>query len=153
MADYYLQFSEAFNVTAEEEEWIKEFLKTECPTEKTDKEIAAWCKVRGLSKDSDTWNWPHFEWCITGKGKDRSCWIYSNDGYDEEHLAGFIQAYLRKFHPDTVITISGAETCSKPRIDSFGGFWLAITAKRVEGGSTWDAARVAAERLKKKLLR
>jgi hypothetical protein len=139
MADYFSQFSEAIDpLTKEEANWIGEFLNEEMPED--EKALKAWREARNLSEDDADMDeqFPHFAWSLD---KNRTiCWLRDDEGFTESHLIGFLQAYLEKFHPDKAISITGAATCSKPRIGEFGGWWLVVTATKVRGGNVWTEA-------------
>jgi hypothetical protein len=98
-------------------------------------------KVEELKEFDPDW-WPGFEWQTRG-AEEGSLWLHCDEGYQEDCLVMFIQAYIRKFRPDYVFTLSAACTCSRPRINEFGGAWLVITKDEVKGGSTWDAIEEA----------
>lgn len=66
-----------------------------------------------------------------------------------EHLEVFVRAFIRRFRPDYIFSATGAETCSKPRIGEFGGWWLVISKDQTLGGNTWDAARKAVKKMSK----
>ena len=59
-----------------------------------------------------------------------------------------MQAYIRKFRPDYIFTLSAACFCSKPRINEFGGFGLVITKDEALGENSWDWASTRAEALR-----
>lgn len=145
MANCYSQFSEMIeNVTPEEAAWIETILRLD-PLEGDDLErLVKELEIDGKTFDFD--GWPNFEWSTKGEDKG-SLWLYSEENYTEEHLIAFVQAFLKRFRPDYIFRMSGAGTCSRPRVGEFGGFWLVISANKVVGGSTWDAAHTAAEEM------
>jgi len=148
MADYYMEFSEAIEITPEAADWVKMFLKEEAPAEP--EAFAKWLEDRGLNDDAEVDSYPQFEWSIkTESDGSKSLWLHSDaGGFDEDHLVGFVQELLIRFFPDKVVTITTSSTCSKPRLGAFGGVWFAISARTVLWGDTWGAASKAAEKLK-----
>lgn len=154
MADYYSQFSEGIDgITEKEAEWIQAFLEKEYPADPSlEKERKEWLDARFLNKDEDYLDiWPHFEWEIEKGTAGLYLWLRSDESFSEDHLAGFLRAFLKKFRPKGVVTINVAGTCSKPRVGEFGGSWMAISADHAEFGDTWNSARVAAEKMLEKM--
>ena len=140
MANNYTQFSEAIDsITPEESTWIQKVLKETHGDEDANKLVDA---ELGLPSGEGLCNsyWPDFEWEM----EEGMLWLHCEESYDEQHLIRFVQAFIRKFRPDFVFAVTGACTCSHPRIGEFGGWWLVITADKVVGGNTWDAAKEAA---------
>ncbi len=69
-------------------------------------------------------------------------WIHDGgESGDPESAAALVQHLLEKYLPNECFYISWAATCSKPRLDEFGGGALFITAQGVTGMSSWDWAR------------
>jgi hypothetical protein len=148
MANNYSQFSEGIQkITPEEAMWINEFLKTPCPDEEEDpKGFKSWCTERKI-KEGDGPDWfPNFEWAL--EEKDTSLWLYASESADIDYLVIFLQAFFKKFRPDAVFTATGADTCSKLRVGEFGGWWIAVSAKKVLHGNTYSAAEAAAKKLR-----
>jgi hypothetical protein len=150
MADSYSQFSEVIDkIKKREDKWVNEILRM--PTE-TDEEVMKVYDALGLEVDLEPDaldNWPNFEWSIYNDTKHKRLHLYAEDQFDENHLIWFVQAFLRRFRPTQIFTMTGAGTCSKPRAGEFGGWWLAISANGIEGGNTWDAVVEAAKKLEK----
>lgn len=148
MADNYSQFSEAIDeITPEEAAWIEKVLRLDA---ENDEEFGVLQTELGVRHNKAIEYWPDFEWALEGKDKS-SLWLYSEEGFTEENLTLFVQAFLRKFRPKAVFKATGSCTCSRLRIGEFGGWWLAVSAKEVRGGNTWDAASQAAEEMRKSL--
>ena len=142
MANSYSQFSEMLgDVNAKEARWLKKILQLD-PLEGDDLEqLVKELHLEG--KDVDFDGWPDFEWGLRKK----ELWLHADESFTESHLIWVMQAFLQRFRPDFIFTMTGAGTCSRPRIGEFGGWWLAISATGVEGGNTWDAVKEAAEKL------
>ena len=72
--------------------------------------------------DEDRWlNLDHAE------AEGDKVWIAEMEGTDLEFLADVLQDYLRHNDPEGSIGFSWAETCSKLRVDEFGGGAVFIT--------------------------
>lgn len=127
MANYYTQYSfEIENITPEEREWVNERL--------------AW--------DIDVEDYPVYPTCRFEDEAGDSCslWIHDDTGGGElDALAEMLQEFLVKFRPDQYITFSWADTCSKPRIDSFGGGAVFITNDDIRWMNTYDWMAVIAQ--------
>lgn len=157
MANNYSIFSEAIdNITKKEAAWIQEFLGTEFPDgeQMSQKEVQplreSWLKARGLDPEEDYIDmWPYFTWSLMEN--ETRLWLYSEEGFDLGHLAGFVQAFLKKFRPDKIFKMTAAEYCDKPRIGEFGGLWAVIGADSWETGGTWTDADKASEKLLAKI--
>ena len=66
-------------------------------------------------------------------------------------LAHLVQKFLCRFRPDKSWSVTYASTCSKPRVDSFGGGAVFVTTDEIKFDSAWDfiereAAAFAARR-------
>ena len=145
MADNHTYFSEIIeDITPEQAKWIETVLGIDFdgpPFGSRAEAVATLADLLGKKveelKDFDPNWWPGFAWSTKGADKG-TLWIYCEEGYREECLVLFVQSFIRKFRPDMVFTISGACTCSKMRLNEFGGMWLVITKDQILGGSTWD---------------
>jgi hypothetical protein len=139
MANNYSQFSEGMfeNLTAEEEKWITEVLK-EKDTE----------EVQDLLGDVqfDAEMWPGFQFEIEEENKVRYLWLYSNEYVCSDNVIAFLQAFIRKFRPDAIVSFTWADYCSRLRVGEFGGGWGVVTAEKCETGSAHgEAARITEE--------
>lgn len=141
MADNYSQFSEMIDaISGEEASWIETVLKLDA---EDDVERAQLMKELTLEGNVDLDMWPHFEWVIRD-----GLWLYCEEGFTEDHLCWFVQAFINKFRPDMIFSVTGASTCSKPRIGEFGGWWLVISKDEIKGGGSWSSAEEAVEEIK-----
>lgn len=160
MANNYSLFSTVLgDITKEEEAYLRKDLQDYTPPDSEDFDIQAmwleeWANEHGLEQDDADPNcWPNFCWTWEKTKDDISeLLLYSEEGFDENHLISFIQRFLKKFRPDFTFMVEGANTCSKHRPDEFGGWWLVITANEVVGGNTSDAMREAAAEMEGKPL-
>lgn len=62
----------------------------------------------------------------------RRIWICHDESIDLDLASNFTQAILNEFDMDKVVVISAAFTCSKPRVDEFGGITIVVTKDRIE---------------------
>jgi len=135
MAEYYTQFSFAINhLNADEIVWaekLQEFL--------------------GRDPDDDIETEPEFEGIIEDDcyasvavdieddiGGDYGLWVWSGDygGGSPDEAALLVQKFLARFRPTEVVAFEWANSCSKPRLDSFGGGAVVISATNIEWNST-----------------
>jgi hypothetical protein len=59
-----------------------------------------------------------------------SCIIIGDEAGDVEQVALFLQQFLQEFKRKDVITFCWADTCSKMRLDEFGGGGVYINAEK-----------------------
>ena len=149
MANNYAQFSEMITgLTEEEKAWVTYITGLDCEDTGGNADcVSDLTKLEqelGLSPD-ELDMWPYFECVIMG---DNDLWLYSEEGFLECQLTAFVQAFIRKFRPDYIFSVIGADTCSKPRVGEFGGWWLVVSKDQVLGGNTWDAAQAAVNSIK-----
>jgi hypothetical protein len=60
-------------------------------------------------------------------------WFHSEDGGNIDSVCMFIQYLLKKNDMKNAVGFEYALTCSKPRIDAFGGGACMITADKIDG--------------------
>lgn len=68
---------------------------------------------------------------------DEGLWLHTEDAGQPEIAAGMALAYIRKFQPALSLSFGWADTCSKPRLDAFGGGAAFITRDGIEWTSTY----------------
>lgn len=130
MANYYLHFVAALrDVTAEEKRWLELQTAEECenrewsPTD-TDEQIPAF-ELEFHQEE------PNGGWTA----------VFSSDEWgDPLDVAALVQAYLKRFHPDSTWWMTWADVCDKNRINAFGGGYVFVTAATIKLENTWDAA-------------
>ena len=132
MADYYVQFSETLDkLRPEEEKWLGEQLAadpdTDCPVFLLDYE----------DRDPDDPDYG-FEWSFQGEGDERHLWVHAEDHGEVDRLAHLIQKFLKAFRPGECWSLSYANTCSKPRLDGFGGGAVFVTAGEIRTHSSGE---------------
>lgn len=126
MADYYTLFSFVIpNLTDEEKAYIESLTPDDIPNE------SGGCDFQ-----------------IDGRG---DLWMHDGGGYGSaDDVAEFVQQFLSRFRPKSAVGFRWAGSCSKPRLDAYGGGVLLVTADGIEGtcGDEWldDKEREAQER-------
>lgn len=53
-------------------------------------------------------------------------WVYSDTSFDPEHVAVLVRALVEELELPGTIIVQWANSCSKPRVDAFGGGAFAI---------------------------
>ena len=132
MADYYLQFSETLDaINPDEEKWLHEQLAadphTDCP---------AFLLDYG-DRDPDDPGYG-FEWSFHGEGEERHLWVHADDHGDVDRLAHLVQKFLKAFRPGECWSLNYANTCSKPRVDGFGGGAVFVTVDEIRSHSSGE---------------
>lgn len=65
---------------------------------------------------------PDFQYELRGEDEDDPhFWFYSDESFNPDHLEKFVSFLLEQLELDTPFQCSWAYTCSKPRVDEFGG--------------------------------
>ena len=140
--NYFDLFCEVIPGLEEDERaWVEGVLRVELPDDPQDKE--GWRRaldaLAALGVEyADDYYWPGFQWGM--EGADLLLW--SDDNFSEDNLVSFIQAFIRRFRPQMVFRATIACTGDKWRVGVFGGYWLVISANRVLGGNTRQAANL-----------
>lgn len=154
MANNYLQFSMSVPMkTQTEEEWCRAslttlgdfLLGTEADVEQLDNELSS---VVNEARHKD-WTHQGFEWSISS-APDKAeqvaeLWLYADESGEPEQVAAFLRAYLMKFNPGGSLWFSWAYTCSKMRVNEFGGGAVVVTSRRVMffDAQDWATRRAA----------
>lgn len=63
-------------------------------------------------------------------------WIYHDESINTNNAANFTHLLLKHFDLDVCVGIEASETCSKARLDSFGGHAAFVTKKGIKWMST-----------------
>ena len=58
--------------------------------------------------------------------------MYADESGNADHVALFMQEYLKRFNPEGAFSITYSATCSKPRLGEFGGGAAFVTAEKIE---------------------
>lgn len=65
-------------------------------------------------------------------------WIYAEGGGNPDQVADVVQAFLQRFRPSESWGMEWSLSCSKPRLDAFGGGAVFVTATSKEWCNTHD---------------
>jgi hypothetical protein len=160
MANHYTEFSEAIeDITEEELAWLNGI-----PDRGDFEDITLWdeddwqeayAKVlleHGIDTsefvEGDLDLFPHFSWEAEKGG---NWWIstHGDEWGNVAHVACVVHAFIKKFRPDFVFTLTWCSYCSKPRIGEFGGGWVVVSKDKMEFGDAWSAADKTAAGMKK----
>ncbi len=131
MADYYTQFSCLFDVGAENMARAQEILR-ELETDMDEQE----CAALGFHAD------PSPE---SGPG---TLWIHSDEWGDPEHVIAFVRRCAAEFELAGKWGFSWSYSCSKPRLDSFGGGAVVIDLEGKNEPQWTDAFQFIARQTK-----
>ena len=118
-----------------EEKWWKNVVKsiTDAVAAAFDEEEPKGNEFADLVKESSG----YYYWGFDCDIKDKTVWLRDSEGCPNlDGVANLIQAYMKKFGRKDVIHFQWAETCSKPRLDSYGGGAFIITASQCRGYSS-----------------
>lgn len=160
MADYYVQGGVAFTGTIAELALLEEAFRASAnlmaTMDASDPSPAfmnafpasdgadVWSGFRALFDDPDC---PDFGADFSAAGPDHealcSVTIADNADFQPDSIAALIQRCCRETLSKGPIGFEWAMTCSRLRLDGFGGGWCAIFADRIETGSTTLALRQA----------
>ena len=154
MANNYQQFSVSINdLTDEEHAWLDKLLQamaaapeilldSENVGEGGEELIADWKKfterfgnelfyiVTAIAYDDsgDKGYWGQTSLSKTGEASYKpSLWLYEEESCNLESPIELIHQFFKKFRPTEYLVLSWAETCSKMRVDEFGGGEVLIT--------------------------
>lgn len=140
MADNYLQFSMIVPLrSVAEQDWCREslaaldrFLAGERTGPQRFASDLAAVVMEGLRND---WSHQGFEWTITPTPNKADqvteLWLHADEAGEPGQVAAFLRAYLAKFNPTGSLWFSWAYTCSKMRVNEFGGGAVVVTATKV----------------------
>jgi hypothetical protein len=138
MADYFTKFSFVIPVTPEQGDWFTQVhslaaeLIGHAEDGKARENIEGSQDVvlaaLGLAerRDGD----PCLQ--VVHDDKEGTVWVASEDSGDVDYTADLVQAFLRRFDLDRVVSFEWANTCSKPRLDAFGGGAVVISRRNAD---------------------
>lgn len=153
MADYFMQMSAALAINSDEQKaWLKKYLPlTVCDEDLCDpdedpevpllEELKREAEVLDCLEAWDSIREAYYqdlagpEWYIEKDGDDGKpyVWFHADEGVGSlEHLAEFIRMFLRKFDIKEPWSLTWSETCSKPRLDAFGGGAVVVSKDAVK---------------------
>ncbi len=156
MANNYTQFSEIYEISAEQAEVMETIADTIGALDRDDDDperIAALntldkfgvC-VGALPESWEEFGELGFQFEIKGA---ESCelWVYAEENGDVDALASALSAMLEATGDDRILTGTWADWCSKLRAGEFsGGYWV-VSAKHIDFGSTYSMAQQAKEKM------
>lgn len=65
-------------------------------------------------------------------------WLHDACGtFDLNFLTLVVQAFIQKWRPDYIFSVTWATTCTKPLVGEFGGGWVIVTKDKIQTGNTW----------------
>ena len=129
MANNYCQFSAGIHdITPKEVAWIE--AEAETLTEQVDGGMGF-----SLSFETDHKNETKFLWLNSG-----------DESGNPDSVISFVQSFLKEFRPNESFVITWADTCSKLRLDEFGGGAAFVTAKGAKWVNTHSWAQKQAEK-------
>jgi hypothetical protein len=141
MADNFLQFSMVVPLPTDDAvTWCRESLTAlggyfSAAGARTPHEFPS--SLGGVVMQALREEWDHlgFEWSINRPSEKAEhvaeLWLHADDVGTPEHLAAFLRTYLINFNPTGALWFSWAFTCSKMRVNEFGGGAVVVTANRV----------------------
>lgn len=129
MADNYTQFSFLLeHLTEAEIKWVNKVLSFNVDvlgeslpgTQELTKLLST--KINKVAGELEYW--PDFGWELNKN----NLHIYAEESGNELNAAAFVHAFLATFRPKEVVVISACYSCSKMRVDEFGGQDWIVTA-------------------------
>ena len=82
---------------------------------------------------------------VVQMSRGRPVWVGSEDSGDVDYTADLVQAFLRRFELDLVVAFQWANTCSKPRLDAFGGGAAVISRRNMDWFTMTTLVKAAAQ--------
>lgn len=136
MANNYLQFAKSIcELTSEERAWFEEALRE--PEEgEEEQETRPWSDEEGRIDFSHDFI------------DETALHLYSEESGNIDAVADLLCAFLKRFRPNDVETITWAATCSSMRDGEFSGGAVVVTAEEIRGFSAdeWASQQEAAFR-------
>lgn len=132
MANNYVEASFCVdNLTEDELAWWKKERLRECPEDMDPEDMEV--------PISYNWVIGPVAPSLPSLPEGNSVWFSHDESIDIDVAAMVIQRFLKECRPEGSVGFCWAETCSKPRLDEFGGGACFITAKLIEwnGAYSW----------------
>jgi hypothetical protein len=129
MADNHALFSFAIkSLTPKETGWLRNLMALDFEDERQRQEIE---EVLGIPKAirSRIEYWPDFSYSLSDL--DKALWVYTEDSGNAWNAALLVRAFLARFRPRDIRQFGVAYTCSKPRLDAFGGETYVVTDRNI----------------------
>lgn len=146
MADNYRQFSQVIeDLTVDEKRWLDINLTSVEDSFNDDHASAVqWANDMGIPKE-DMDMWPDFEYKF--EDNDTALWIYSDIFGNIEFVAALVSKFFEMFRPMDIFIMNYADTCSKPRVEEFGGGAIVVSAKDIKYIHSFDEAHKVSKRM------
>lgn len=141
MADNYQQWStEITDLTEEEMTWFNECF--------------AWEPSDEEGADGPAW----YDWDAEGVGfgyeldrKEGSLHVYAEEFGNLDTLEALMREFIEKFRPNYVFTVQWADSCSKMRVDEFGGGAMVVSRLRTEYIGTYRWSQDLVKKMEEEL--
>jgi hypothetical protein len=129
MADNFTLFSFAIEkLRRKEADWLRNLMALDFEDERQRKQIEEMLGIP-IAIPSSIEYWPDFRYSLSDVDKD--FWVYTEDSGNAWNAALLVRAFLAKFRPKDIKQFSVAYTCSKPRLDEFGGESYVVTGRNI----------------------
>jgi len=79
-----------------------------------------------LENDDEDWGFCGVEWQVMKEGTQKGVWFSGDESINVDHLEDMARAVIEELKIDEPFHASWSYTCSKPRVDEFGGGAMAI---------------------------
>ena len=110
---------------AAQKKWLKKILE---PLEACDPKFEAILFKEGIEAGECMLDaWPDFDFFF----EDEGLWLSSPESCNLEHVAQVVRAFLKKFNPDAMWSMTWAETSSRMRLNEFSGGGMLVTSKEI----------------------
>ena len=88
-------------------------------------ERAWWTKaIEDLDKgEEEHEGYVDFQWAFQGG----NLWLHAEESGDVNQLCDVVHEFIKANRPEYIFTIEWGETCSRPRLDEFGGGAAVVT--------------------------
>jgi len=139
MADYFTLASlvGATELTEDEITWIEDEIEIEATLDElTDDERKKWAEERGFDDPDEGFG---FLLSIE-KHSDgtKFMWLTHDENFNTANACGFLQHWIRSVRPTNSVSFEYSHTCSKARLDAFGGGAAYITKDEIRYLSTHE---------------
>ena len=125
MADNYTQFSFTLeHLKKAEINWIEKVLRMDSSSANDVVELKKLLSTEVNKPAGELEYWPEFDWML----EENTLHIYSEECGNELNAAAFVHAFLATFRPKEMEVFGTCYSCSKMRVDEFGGQDWIITA-------------------------
>lgn len=143
MANNYMLFSATItDLTQEEYAWLLQVLELVDVDDLAPAERAAFFAEVGIPDGEEYYTWPLFNHEFRDEG--HRLWFYAEESFDPDAVGAFLHRFMKKHDREGHLFVEWADTCSKMRINAFGGGAVVATKTGWETATTgWIAAQLA----------